>query len=74
MVSFKTAQHIDPSAAASRVRSHEQEHVSNVYKDAAQNNEKVLQASVSIKTVVCPKCGKQQKKNPMGCIFCHEKF
>ena len=58
MVSFKTAQHIDLSAAASRVRSHEQEHVSNAYKDAAQNNGKVLQASVSIKTAVCPECGR----------------
>ena len=58
MVSFKTAQHIDPSAAASRVRSHKQEYVSNAYKDAAQNNGKVLQASVSIKTAVCPECGR----------------
>ncbi|MCM1122435.1 MAG: hypothetical protein NC416_07625, partial [Eubacterium sp.] len=37
-VSFKSAAHIDPNAAASRVRSHEQEHVSNAYKKAAQNN------------------------------------
>ena len=58
MVSFKTAQHISPQAEASRVRGHEQEHVSNAYKEAAQNNGKVLQASVSIKTAVCPECGR----------------
>ncbi len=58
MVSFKSAQHISPQAAMARVRGHEQEHVSNAYKDAAQNNGKVLQASVSIKTAVCPECGR----------------
>lgn len=58
MVSFKSAQHIDPAAAGARVRGHEAEHVSNAYKDAAQNNGKVLQASVSIKTAVCPECGR----------------
>ena len=58
MVSFKSAQHISPQAAAARVRGHEAEHVSNAYKDAAMNNGKVLQASVSIKTAVCPECGR----------------
>ena len=57
-VSFKSAAHIDPDAAASRVRSHEQEHVSNAYKKAAQNNGKVLQASVTLKTAICPECGR----------------
>ena len=58
MVSFKAATHISPQAAASSVRAHEQEHVSNAYKDAARNNGKVLQASVSIRTAVCPECGR----------------
>lgn len=58
MVSFKTAQHISPEAAGSRVRAHEQEHVSNAYNKAEQNNGKVLQASVQIKTAVCPECGR----------------
>ena len=31
MVSFKSAAHISPEASASRVRAHEQEHVSNAY-------------------------------------------
>lgn len=58
MVSFKSAAHISPEAAASRVRSHEQEHVSNAYKKAAQDNGKVVNASVSIKTAICPECGR----------------
>lgn len=58
MVSFKSAQHISPLAAASRVRSHEQEHVSNAYKKAAQDNGKVLQASVRLHMSVCPECGR----------------
>ena len=57
-VSFKSAQHISPESAASRVRAHEQEHVANAYKKAAQNNGKVVQASVSLKTAVCPECGR----------------
>lgn len=57
-VSFKSAAHIDPNAAASRVRSHEQEHVSNAYKKAAQNNGKVVSCNVSLHTSVCPECGR----------------
>lgn len=57
-VSFKTAAHIDPDAAASRVRSHEQEHVSNAYKKAAENNGKVVSCNVSIHTSICPECGR----------------
>lgn len=79
-VSFKAAAHISPSASAATVRGHEQEHVANAYSKAAQKNGKVLQASVSIKTAVCPECGrsyvaggttttriafsKEQEKNP----------
>ncbi|MCR5094398.1 MAG: hypothetical protein K6B72_10540 [Lachnospiraceae bacterium] len=57
-VSFQTAQHIDPSAAGARVRAHEQEHVSNAYEKASKGNGKVLQASVQIKTAICPECGR----------------
>lgn len=53
MVSFKSATHISPQSAASAVRSHEQEHVSNAYKKAAKNNGKVVSANVSIHTSVC---------------------
>lgn len=58
MVSFKSAAHISPEASASRVRAHEQEHVSNAYKKAAQNNGKVLAANVTLKTAICPECGR----------------
>lgn len=58
MVSFKTAQHVSPESAASAVRAHEQEHVSNAYKKAATENGKVISASVSIHMAVCPECGR----------------
>ncbi len=58
MVSFKAAAHISPTAAATAVRGHEQEHVANAYKKAEQGNGKVLQASVRLKTAVCPECGR----------------
>lgn len=58
MVSFKSAQHISPEAAATAVRAHEGEHVANAYDEAAQNDGKVLRASVAIHTSVCPECGR----------------
>lgn len=58
MVSFKSASHIAPEASAGRVRAHEQEHVANAYKQAAMKNGEVVSASVSIKTAVCPECGR----------------
>lgn len=58
MVSFKSAAHISPNAAGSAVRAHEQEHVSNAYKKAEQKNGEVVQASVAIKTAICPECGR----------------
>ena len=57
-VSFKTASHISPESAGARVRAHEGEHVSNAYKKAAQKDGKVLNASVSIHTSICPECGR----------------
>lgn len=58
MVSFKSASHISPEAAPARVRGHEQEHVSNAFKKAAEGDGKVLQASVKLTTAVCPECGR----------------
>lgn len=58
MVSFKAAAHISPESSASRVRAHEQEHVSNAYKKAAQGNGKVLAATVALKSAICPECGR----------------
>ena len=58
MVSFKSAAHIAPNAAASAVRAHEGEHVSNAYKKAAMNGGEVVNASVAIHTSTCPECGR----------------
>lgn len=58
MVSFKTPTKISPESAASAVRAHEQEHVSNAYAKAAARNGKVIAASVSIHTAICPECGR----------------
>lgn len=58
MVSFKAAAHISPESAASVVRAHEQEHVSNAYKQAAVKDGKVIRASVTLQTAICPECGR----------------
>ncbi|MCM1283131.1 MAG: hypothetical protein NC180_02080 [Muribaculaceae bacterium] len=57
-VSFKSASHISPEAAGAAVRAHENEHVANAYNKAAKNNGKVLSATVSIHTAICPECGR----------------
>ncbi len=57
-VSYKSAAHIAPSASGAAVRAHEGEHVANAYDKAAANNGKVISASVSIHTAVCPECGR----------------
>lgn len=57
-VSFKSAAHISPQSAGADVRAHENEHVTNAYNKAAKNNGKVLSATVSIHTSVCPECGR----------------
>ncbi len=66
MVSFKSASHISPEASAARVRAHEQEHVNNAYEKAARSGmesggktkAKVVQASVTLKSAICPECGR----------------
>lgn len=57
-VSFKSAAHISPQAAGAAVRAHENEHVTNAYNKASKNDGKVLSASVSIHTAICPECGR----------------
>lgn len=57
-VSFKSPGHIDPASAGAKVMAHEQQHVSNAYQKAAKGNGKVMNASVSIQTAVCPECGR----------------
>ena len=58
MVSFKAASHLSPTEAPAAVRAHENEHVSNAYKKAAEKDGKVMRASVTIHTAICPECGR----------------
>lgn len=58
MVSFKAPAKMSPGRAAAGVRAHEQEHVSNAFEKAAKEDGKVLQASVALKTAICPECGR----------------
>lgn len=58
MVSFKSPTRVAPQQAATAVRAHEQEHVTNAYSKAATNNGKVVRASVTIHTAICPECGR----------------
>lgn len=59
MVSFKAPGHISPQASASRVMSHEREHVANANaKVAKAENATLVQASVTLHTSVCPECGR----------------
>lgn len=57
-VSFKSAQHIDPSSAYSEVSAHEGEHVANAYNKANKRNGEVVSCNVSIHTAICPECGR----------------
>ena len=57
-VSFKTAQHIDPDVAPSRVRGHEMEHVVRERAEAQREGRKVVSQSVVYHTGICPECGR----------------
>lgn len=58
-VSFKSPTHIAQGAEATMVRAHEQEHVSNAFTKAAQKgNAQVISVGVSLRTAVCPECGR----------------
>lgn len=57
-VSFKTPQRVSPGSAGALVRAHEGEHVANAYSKAKEGGGKVVQASVSIQTAICPECGR----------------
>lgn len=57
-VSFQTPTHISPGQAAVRVLSHEREHVRNAVAEGQQRNKKLVSVSVSLKTAVCPECGR----------------
>lgn len=57
-VSFQTPTKVDPKAAASKVRSHEQEHVSRNRSKAEREGNEIVSQSVTIHTGICPECGK----------------
>lgn len=57
-VSFQTASHIDPSAAYSAVRSHENEHVARNRTHAEQHGQKIAYQTVTIHRAICPECGR----------------
>jgi len=57
-VSFKTPGRIAPEAAASRVMAHEYEHVRNAYQEDKEEGKELVNVSVSLKTAICPECGK----------------
>lgn len=57
-VSFQSATHIDPDAAESLVRSHEQEHVSHEQVRAKEKGSEVVSQHVAIHYQTCPECGR----------------
>ena len=57
-VSFKTPGHIDPNSAAAVVSAHEGMHVANAVKEGNKENADLVSATVSLKTSVCPECGR----------------
>lgn len=57
-VSFKSPGHISPEASAGTVMAHEQQHVSNAQKIGSKPENKLISASVSLKTAICPECGR----------------
>lgn len=57
-VSFKNAQHVDPSVAGAAVRGHEQEHVVRERAKAEREDRKVISQTVTYHTGICPECGR----------------
>lgn len=57
-VSFQTPTHIDPSSSGAQVMAHERMHVQNAFHEGQADNKKLISVSVSLKTGVCPECGR----------------
>jgi deoxycytidylate deaminase len=58
MVSYKTPGNIKPGESYGKVMAHEQEHVTNAIAEGSQDNKELVSATVSLKTAVCPECGR----------------
>lgn len=56
-VSYQTPTHISPEQSASKVMSHEQEHVVNEQLYAKQEGSEVVRQEVELHGDVCPECG-----------------
>lgn len=57
-VSFQTPTSLNPEAAPTAVRAHEQEHVVHEQARARENKQRVVAQSVTIHYAVCPECGR----------------
>lgn len=57
-VSFKAPGHIAPEESASIVMAHEKEHVANAERKGNEPGNKLVSATVSLKTAICPECGR----------------
>lgn len=58
MVSFKTPGKISAEESFAKVSAHEQEHVTNAIAEGNEPGKKLISANVSLKTAMCPECGK----------------
>lgn len=58
MVSFKTPGRISPEESYAKVMGHEKEHVANAVAEGNEKNKELLSATVSLKTAICPECGR----------------
>lgn len=57
-VSFKTPGTIKPQEAFSKVSAHERQHVANAVEKGSKPGARLVNATVSLKTAVCPECGR----------------
>lgn len=57
-VSFKAPGKIRPQEAYAKVMGHEKEHVANAVAESSKPNKELVSASISLKTDICPECGK----------------
>ncbi len=57
-VSFKAPGHISPEASFQMVSAHEGEHVSNAKSEGSKPGARLVSASVSLQSAVCPECGR----------------
>lgn len=57
-VSFKTPGYIDPGNSAAIVSAHEGEHVAIAKAEGSKPGNKLISATVTLHTAICPECGR----------------